>query len=94
MLVTEYNVDASASFPPANCGYGAVFDMRNKALKGILVSTPFVWGAIAVGEEGWRERVVATLDLCHLYESGSATSLVVSTLFHLLMLELEVAVQR
>jgi len=61
----EYIVEASASLVNS-CGKGAVFDMRRRALKGIFGVTPFIGGEIFAGGEGNRDRVVATLALCHL----------------------------
>jgi hypothetical protein len=48
------------------CGKGAVFAMRSRALKGILSATaPFVCGLVE-GGDGYLDRVLATLPLCHL----------------------------
>ena len=49
-LVTEYIVEASGSFAENN-GKGAVLDIRNRALKGIFGTAPFM-GGLAVGSEG------------------------------------------
>lgn len=51
MLVTEYKVEVSVSFGN-HCGNGAVFDIRNKALKGIFGTAPLAGGVEAAGGEG------------------------------------------
>lgn len=51
VLLTEYRVEVSESLENS-CGNGAVFDMRNNALNGILGAVPLVGGVDAAGGEG------------------------------------------
>ena len=85
-------VDASGSLVASARGKGAVLDMRSRDLSGILDAASF-FGGLPAGGEGIRDCIVDTLFLCHLCDSGSSTSAAVSTSFHRLMLELDVAVQ-